>query len=216
MSLSRTNCLFMLVSYFTHFHSHHPSIPFIHLFYQTIPPPILWPHIRLTSVVSNINFRARGYLDTWWRRPNVNLWFVYLALPLHLSDWIVKGKYVIRPDQPSSILDFTILSTSTKSFGQFAVIEPRHSTPSCITWSEQVNARKFASQLRWTRRSHIGEEEKNLILLCFCPCIKWLLRRDTPLGRARHCFFPPHLDCTLQCNSHSNSFRLYWHWLRLL
>ena len=162
MSLSRTNCLFMLVSYFAHFHSHHPSIPFIHLFYQTIPPPILWPHIRLASVVSNINFRARGYLDTWWRRPNVNLWFVYPALPLHLSDWIVKGKYVIRPDQPSSILDFTILSTSTKSFGQFAVIERRHSTPSCITWSEQVNARKFASQLRWTRRSHIGEEEKVL------------------------------------------------------
>lgn len=48
--------------------------PFLHLYSD--------PTIRLTSVVSNINFRARGYLDTWWRRPNVNLWFVYLALPL--------------------------------------------------------------------------------------------------------------------------------------
>ena len=42
----------------------------------------------------------------------------------------------------------------------------------------------------YEKKSYWRRGKKNLILLCFCPCIKWLLRRDTPLGRARHCFFP--------------------------
>ena len=84
------------------------------------------------------------------------------TLPFHFTCLTELSKANMLFAQISRVLSWIARSFPypPKSFGQFAVIEPRHSTPSCITWSEQVNARKCASQLRWTRRSHIGEEEK--------------------------------------------------------